>query len=190
MQPHFGAALKSVRWTAGSLQSRGEATISAKGLEGGGLYSLTPTLREGARLFVDLVPDLDENTLQSRLSSRKSKTTLSQWLKKSLNLPPQKIALFHEMVKGGPPADRADVIKCLPVRHSGLRPMDEAISTAGGVTRAPLDEGLMLTSMPGVFCAGEMLDWEAPTGGYLLTACLATGKWAGKSAADWLRRAG
>ncbi|WP_170763417.1 TIGR03862 family flavoprotein [Ruegeria lacuscaerulensis] len=190
MQPHFGAALKSVRWAAGDVQSRGEATISAKGLEGGGLYSLTPALRNGAPLTVDLVPDLDENALQARLSSRKAKTTLSQWLKKSLHLPPQKIALFHEMVKGGPPKPEewAGVFKRLPIRHSGLRPMDEAISTAGGVTRAALNDGLMLVSMPGVFCAGEMLDWEAPTGGYLLTACLASGRWAGKSAADWLRR--
>ncbi len=190
MQPHFGAALKSVRWTAGKLQSRGEAAISATGLEGGGLYSLTPELREGAPLFVDLVPDLDEGALQARLSSKKPKTTLSQWLKKSLHLPPQKVALFHEMVKGSSltQAKCVSVLKHLPLRHAGLRPMDEAISTAGGVKRSALDNGLMLTSMPGVFCAGEMLDWEAPTGGYLLTACLATGRWAGRSAANWLHR--
>lgn len=189
MTPHFGAALKSVRWMAGELDSRGEATISATGLEGGGLYSLTPALRAGADLFVDLVPDLDHVTLHSRLAAKKSKATLSQWLKKSLRLPPQKVALFHEMVKGNamPQAQWSGVLKRLPIRHAGLRPMDEAISTAGGVRRAALDDGLMLTAMPGVFCAGEMLDWEAPTGGYLLTACLATGKWAGRGAVDWLR---
>jgi predicted flavoprotein YhiN len=81
----------------------------------------------------------------------------------------------------------AQVIKSLTVRHAGLRPMDEAISTAGGVPRAELDDGLMLRAVPGVFCAGEMLDWEAPTGGYLLTACFATGRWAGQSAVDWLK---
>ncbi|WP_170383933.1 TIGR03862 family flavoprotein [Ruegeria atlantica] len=189
MQSHFGAALKSVRWMAGDTDSRSEATISATGLEGGGLYSLTPALRAGAPLYVDLVPDLDQAALQSRLAAKKSKTTLSQWLKKSLRLPPQKVALFHEMVKSSAlPRDQwTRALKNLPICHAGLRPMDEAISTAGGVKRVALTEGLMLTAMPGVFCAGEMLDWEAPTGGYLLTACLATGRWAGRSAVDWLR---
>ncbi|WP_170401027.1 TIGR03862 family flavoprotein [Ruegeria arenilitoris] len=190
MQPHFGAALKSVRWMAGDLESRGEATISAKGLEGGGLYTLTPTLRGGAPLFVDLLPDLDAEVLKARLSSKKSKTTLSQWLKKSLGLPPQKVALFHEMTKASalPKAQWRDALKHLPIHHAGLRPMDEAISTAGGVRQSALDDGLMLTALPGVFCAGEMLDWEAPTGGYLLTACMATGRWAGRSAAEWVNR--
>ncbi len=192
MQPHFGAALKSVRWRAGELESRGEAAVSAKGLEGGGLYSLTPALRDRAPLFVDLVPDLDADTLRSRFASKKSKTTFSQWLKKSLHLSPQKVALFHEMSKrdGQFPSLDVSVIKHLQIRHSGLRPMDEAISTAGGVPRSALNEGLMLTACPGVFCAGEMLDWEAPTGGYLLTACLATGRWAGRSAAYWLDQSG
>ncbi|WP_170328094.1 TIGR03862 family flavoprotein [Ruegeria arenilitoris] len=190
MRPHFGAALKSVRWTAGDLESRGEATISAKGLEGGGLYTLTPALRTGAPLFVDLVPDLDAEALKARFSSKKSKTTLSQWLKKSLGLPPQKVALFHEMAKASAfsYAQWGEALKRLPIHHAGLRPMDEAISTAGGVRQSALDDGLMLTAMPGVFCAGEMLDWEAPTGGYLLTACMATGKWAGRSAAEWVNR--
>ncbi|MEX0327501.1 MAG: TIGR03862 family flavoprotein [Ruegeria sp.] len=190
MQRHLGAALKSVRWIAGKLESRGEATISATGLEGGGLYPLTPALRAATPLFVDLVPDLDERTLSGRLALKSPKTTLSQWLKKSLRLSPQKIALFHEMTKRGriPAPAQVSAIKQLPILHSGLRPMDEAISTAGGVPETALDEGLMLKALPGVFCAGEMLDWEAPTGGYLLTACLATGRWAGRSAADWARR--
>ncbi|WP_170362355.1 TIGR03862 family flavoprotein [Ruegeria arenilitoris] len=189
MTPHFGAALKSVRWMAGELDSRGEATISATGLEGGGLYSLTPALRAGADLVVDLVPDLDPVALQSRLAAKNSKTTLSQWLKKSLKLPRQKIALFHEMSKrcGLPQSSEATALKQLPVSGAALRPMDEAISTSGGVRCTALDDRLMLTAMPGVFCAGEMLDWEAPTGGFLLTACMATGRWAGRSAVDWLR---
>ncbi len=191
MQPHFGAALKSVRWMAGHMTSRGEAAISAKGIEGGGLYSLTPALREGAPLFVDLIPDLDEAVLKTRLSAKKTKTTLSQWFRKTLRLSPQKVALFHEMATSG---DRstdqlACAIKCLPIDHAGLRPMDEAISTAGGIMLGALDDRLMLRSVPGVFCAGEMLDWEAPTGGYLLTACLATGRWAGRGAVEWLERA-
>ncbi|WP_050604923.1 TIGR03862 family flavoprotein [Ruegeria sp. 6PALISEP08] len=188
MQPHLGAALKSVWWMAGDFESRGEAAISAKGLEGGGLYTLTPALRAGLPLFVDLVPDLDQQILQARYAAKRSKATLSQWLRKSLNLSPQKVALFHEMAKrsGVTQSDQVAALKNLPILHSGLRPMDEAISTAGGVKRASLDDGLMLTALPGVFCAGEMLDWEAPTGGYLLTACLATGRWAGLAAADWL----
>jgi len=191
MQPHFGVALKSVRWMAGELDSRGEATISSTGLEGGGLYSLTPALRTGADLYVDLLPDLDAAVLQTRLEAKNPKTTFSQWMKKVLKLPPQKIALFHEMAKQYPSLKSQEVwaLKQLPIFGVDLRPMDEAISTAGGVTRAALDERLMLTAMPGVFCAGEMLDWEAPTGGYLLTACLATGRWAGRSAANWLDRA-
>lgn len=190
MQPHFGAALKSVRWMAGDLHSRGEATISERGLEGGGLYTLTPALRREQPLFVDLVPDLDAAAFKARAAARNPKTTLTLWLKKSLRLSPQKIALFYEMVKrkGVPEAHQIDAIKHLPVLHAGLRPMDEAISTAGGVAPSALDDGLMLRAIPGVFCAGEMLDWEAPTGGYLLTACLATGQWAGQGASDWLTR--
>lgn len=188
MQSHFGAALKSVRWVAGDQISRGEATISAKGLEGGGLYALTPALRNGVPLFADLLPDVSTEALKTRLAAKKPKATLSNWLKSALRLPPQKIALYHEMTKGNTqaPAKIAETLKHLPIRYSGLRPMDEAISTAGGVTRDALNDGLMLKALPGVFCAGEMLDWEAPTGGYLLTACLATGRWAGRSAADWL----
>ncbi|WP_425080105.1 TIGR03862 family flavoprotein [Ruegeria denitrificans] len=191
MQPHFGAALKSVRWMAGDLESRGEAAISRTGLEGGGLYSLTPALRAGQPLFADLKPDLDQQALLARFSAKRSKTTLSQWMRKSLNLSAQKIALFHEMTKhsGHSQSVQVSMLKKLPIRHAGLRPMDEAISTAGGVKRTALDDGLMLTALPGVFCAGEMLDWEAPTGGYLLTACLATGRWTGQAAADWLETA-
>ncbi|WP_170783086.1 TIGR03862 family flavoprotein [Ruegeria lacuscaerulensis] len=190
MQPHFGKALKSVRWMAGELHSRGEATISATGLEGGGLYSLTPALRRGADLNVDLVPDLGAKALQARFEAKSAKTTLSQWLKKALKLPPQKIALFHEMSKqaGAPQGHEAASLKHLPILGAQLRPMDEAISTAGGIQRDAMDDHLMLTAKPGVFCAGEMLDWEAPTGGYLLTACLATGRWAGRGAVQWLAR--
>ncbi len=100
MSPHVGTALKSVRWMADGLQSRGEAILSATGLEGGGLYPLSPALRNGARLYVDLVPDLALDAVQTRLSTRKAKVTLTQRLKSGLRLPPSKIALFHEMAKG------------------------------------------------------------------------------------------
>ena len=83
-------------------------------------------------------------------------------------------------------SEYAGLLKALPITIAGMRPMDQAISTAGGVAFPALDDGLMLKARPGVFCAGEMLDWEAPTGGYLITGCLATGRWAGRVAADWL----
>ncbi|MDU9004113.1 TIGR03862 family flavoprotein [Sedimentitalea todarodis] len=186
MAPHLGAALKSVRWQAGDLSSRGEATISRRGLEGGGVYALTPALRAGATLSVDLVPDLTAEVLTKRLASKGAKVRLSHWLRNGLRLPPAKLALFFEMTQGAPlPREKwVATLKALPVRTAGLRPMDEAISTAGGVARRSLDDGLMLRAIPGVFCAGEMLDWDAPTGGYLLTACLATGRWAGRAAAQ------
>ena len=189
MQPHFGSALKSVRWQAGDLTSRGEAVLSQRGLEGGGLYSLTPALRNGSGLTVDLMPDLSHEALQKRVPKDPKKARLSQFLKKTLRLPAAKVALFNEMTAGTEPrplAEWASLIKGLPIKNVSLRPMDEAISTAGGVTQGALDNGLMLKSCPGVFCAGEMLDWEAPTGGYLLTACFATGRWAGRAAASYL----
>jgi uncharacterized flavoprotein (TIGR03862 family) len=188
MHPHFGAALKAVRWSAGECTSRGEAIISRRGLEGGGLYGLTPALRKGMPLFVDLVPDRSLVNLENQLSGKKKNLRLAHWLKNTLRLPPAKIALFFEMVKGSA-TDRSEwarLQKSLPVHHAGLRPMDEAISTAGGVPQSELDDGLMLKKLPGVFCAGEMLDWEAPTGGYLLTGCFATGRWAGQAASNYL----
>ncbi|WP_227269925.1 TIGR03862 family flavoprotein [Roseobacter weihaiensis] len=191
MRPHFGAALKTVGWRAGNLTSRGEAAISARGLEGGGLYALTPALRQSEALFVDLIPDQPAEKALARLAQKPSKLRLGHWLKNTLRLPEAKTALFFEMTAGALPERAAWVktIKTLPINYAGLRPMDEAISTAGGVRFAALTPGLMLKARPGVFCAGEMLDWEAPTGGYLLTACLATGRWAGLSAADYLAAA-
>ena len=185
MRPRFGAPLKGVRFSSGALHSRGEAVISERGLEGGGIYPLTPALREGAPLIVDLLPDLDAGTVAARLSRPRGKASLSNHLRKALKLDPARLALLQEFGRPLPqePAALARLLKALPIRHAGLRPMDEAISTAGGVTRAALDDGLMLRALPGTYCAGEMLDWEAPTGGYLLTACLATGRWAGRAAA-------
>ena len=189
MEPHFGGALKSVRWQAGDLISRGEAVITRQGLEGGGLYPLTPALREGAELFVDLMPDVSLETLLGRLPKNPKKARLSHWLKNTLRLPAAKIALFHEMTKGAMPMPQTDwcrLLKALPIRPIALRPLDEAISTAGGLRFNALNAALMLSARPGTFAAGEMLDWEAPTGGYLLTACLATGRWAGQGAVQYL----
>ena len=185
MRARFGQPLKGVRFAAGRLTSRGEAVISARGLEGGGLYPLTPALRDGAPLTVDLLPDLDAAAVAQRLSRPRGKASVTNHLRKTLKLDPARLALLQEFGRPLPadPAALAWLIKALPIRHAGLRPMDEAISTAGGVARAALDDSLMLRALPGTYCAGEMLDWEAPTGGYLLTACLATGRWAGRAAA-------
>lgn len=188
MEPHFGAALKSVAWRAGDIKSRGEAILSARGLEGGGLYTLTPALRAGKSLTLDLAPDVRRDQLETALLRKPQKLRLTHWLKNTLRLSPVKSSLFFEM-HGGQLPDRADwarSVKSLPVAHVGLRPMDEAISTAGGVCFDALTPDLMLKARPGVFCAGEMLDWEAPTGGYLITACLATGRWAGQGALRYL----
>lgn len=188
MRPHFGAPLKNITFSAGALRNRGEATLSARGLEGGGLYPLTPALRNGAPLHLDLFPDLEEGALVRRLSRPRGKQSLSNHLRKALGLTPQALALVMEVGRPLPqtPEALARLFKALPVPHEGPRPMDEAISTAGGVPFDSLDAGLMLKARPGTFCAGEMLDWEAPTGGYLLTACFATGLWAGRHAARYL----
>ena len=188
MAAHLGAPLKNVAFRAGAYSSRGEATISQRGLEGGGLYSVSRGLREGAPLWLDLLPDLGAAAVADRLAAPRGKASLANHLRKRLGLPPAQIALLNEFARPLPQdaAALAALIKAMPVRHSGLRPLDEAISTAGGVRQDALDGALMLKAMPGVFCAGEMLDWEAPTGGYLLTACLATGRWAGRSAAAYL----
>jgi uncharacterized flavoprotein (TIGR03862 family) len=189
MQPHFGQPIKSVEWRAGDLTSRGEAVLSKHGLEGGGIYTLAPALRgEGAVLTVDLLPDLSVEEIRNRLPET-SKKGLAKILRNTLRLSPVKIALWNEFAKGTPVPfrDIANQLKALPIRHAGLRPMDEAISTAGGVSFDALDETLMLRNRPGTFCAGEMLDWDAPTGGYLLTACFATGLWAGRHAAEYNR---
>ncbi|AWI84771.1 aminoacetone oxidase family FAD-binding enzyme [Alloyangia pacifica] len=190
MKAQFGAPLKGVAFHAGDLVSRGEAVISARGLEGGGLYPLSPALRAGAALTVDLCPDVELATLTKRLSRPRGKQSLSNHLRKVVSLSPAGRALLMECARPLPeePAALAALLKALPVPHAGLRPIDEAISVAGGVPFAALDAGLMLKDRPGVFVAGEMLDWEAPTGGYLLTGCLATGLWAGRAAAERLNR--
>ncbi|NNK15480.1 MAG: TIGR03862 family flavoprotein [Sulfitobacter sp.] len=192
MSKHFGAALKGVAWHAGPYTSRGEATLSARGLEGGGIYSVSRGVREGHPLILDLFPDLTVPEITARLSKPRGKASLSNHLRKTLNLSPAQIALVQEMARPLPDGLRATarLLKALPIKQAGLRPMDEAISTAGGIPFDALDDTLMLRDLPGVFAAGEMLDWEAPTGGYLISACLATGRWAGLHAVEWVRKAG
>lgn len=188
MARHFGQPLKNIALIAGAQRVRGEAVISAKGLEGGGIYAVSRALREGAALRIDLFPDLDAAALVERLAKRPKSETAANTLRK-LGLTDARLALVQECARPLPsgPEERAALLKALPVPLQGPRPMDEAISTAGGIPRSELTEDLMLTRLPGWFAAGEMLDWEAPTGGYLLTACLATGRWAGDAAARFIQ---
>ncbi len=186
MTRHFGAPVKNTGLIVGGITHRGEFTLSARGLEGGGIYPLTPQLRNGAALALDLKPDLTEAEVRARLA-RRGKASLSTHLRKAPRLSAVQIALLQEFARPLPD-DLAPILKHLPVPLRGPRPMDEAISTAGGLRWDAVDDTLMLRDRPGTFAAGEMLDWEAPTGGYLLTACLATGRWAGRHAAAWAQR--
>lgn len=186
MTRHFGAPVKNTGLIVDGVTHRGEFTLSERGLEGGGLYPLTPLLRDGAALALDLKPDLLLEEVGARLS-RRGKVSLPNYLRRALRLTPVQIALLREFARPLPD-DLAPAIKHLPVPLRGPRPLDEAISTAGGLRWDAVDDRLMLMSRPGTFAAGEMLDWEAPTGGYLLTACLATGAWAGRHAADYALR--
>lgn len=188
MTAHFGSSLKAVHWRAGDMRSRGEAILSREGLEGSGIYALTPALRQGEALCVDLLPDVTAEKLEAELDGKPAKQRLAHWLKNTLKLPPVKTALFLEQTSGAglPRTDWVETVKNLRIQYAGLRDIDEAISTAGGVAWSAVTDDLMLRNIPGVFCAGEMLDWEAPTGGYLITACLATGQWAGLGALRYL----
>lgn len=189
MAPHFGKPVKAVALTAGPLQSRGEFVLSRDGIEGGGIYEVSAAMRDGAELTVDLLPDWSLARVAAALAKPRGKASLSNHLRKVLRLDPVRLALLMEFARPFPD-DVAPMIKALPIRHLGPRPMDQAISTAGGVRFDAMDNQLMLRARPGVFCAGEMLDWEAPTGGYLITGCLATGRLAGTGAVAYLERLG
>jgi uncharacterized flavoprotein (TIGR03862 family) len=187
MARHFGSPIKPVGLLVDGVTHRGEIVLSSAGLEGGGIYMASAALRDGAALALDLLPDLTHAHITARLSRPQGKASTSTYLRKVLGLSPVKVALLQEYLRPLPkdPASLSAKIKALPIPLKGPRPMDEAISTAGGVAFSGLNDDLMLRSREGTFCAGEMLDWEAPTGGYLLTACLATGKRAGEAAAHW-----
>lgn len=196
---HAGEPVKSVRaWVIPGAARKGECVLTTHGLEGGLIYALGAEMRaalqrEGTvQLHLDLAPDLSAERLAAALASPRGKRTLATHLKRHAGLGGVKVALLHECLSRemlAVPARLAAAIKDLPLTVTGTRPIAEAISTAGGLRFDALDEGLMLTACPGVFCAGEMLDWDVPTGGYLLSACLAGGRWAGRSAADWAGRA-
>ena len=149
--------------------------------------ALAPLLRERAPLTIDLLPDLDVTTVSARLARGKTGDSLGNRLRKALKLDAAKRALVQEVARPLPKdtGALAALLKALPVPLQGPMEIDRAISTAGGLRLEALDAGLMLRERPGVFAAGETLNWEAPTGGYLLTACLATGRWAGEHASEW-----
>jgi len=183
----MGHPVKSISMSSGGMTSQGEIVLSNKGIEGGGIYSLSRGIRETGEVTFDLLPDWDRAKVTAALSRPMGRNSLSNHLRKTLHLSPVKLALLHEIVCDMPrdPKKLAHVIKTAKLSGVALRPMDEAISTVGGIAWDALDDTLMLKRHQGVFCAGEMVDWDAPTGGYLLTACLATGAWAGSAAADW-----
>jgi hypothetical protein len=191
-----GQPLKPVRLRAGATEVLGECVVTANGLEGSAVYAISATLRdrlhEDPVLWLDLTPGRTEADLRARLSRPRGRNSLANHLRKTIGLQGVKAGLLRETPGGVPDGSEAlaRAIKALPLRVERTRPLAEAISAAGGVAWDAVDAGLMLHAAPGVFCAGEMLDWEAPTGGYLLTGCIATGRRAGDAAADWLARSG
>ncbi|MDO1558004.1 TIGR03862 family flavoprotein [Brevundimonas sp. 2R-24] len=188
-----GRPLKGVAMRLGGQTTRAEAVITRRGLEGGGIYALAARAREALAgggetvLMLDLKPDLEAAVLAARLARTKPGESLSNRLRKAAGLSPEAIGLLREA--GEPPRDPqalAARIKALPLTVVGVEGLERAISSAGGVAFSEVDESLMLKRLPGVFVCGEMLDWEAPTGGYLLQACFATGLAAAEGVLKWL----
>ena len=188
MSKYFGQPLKSIKLSAGSQSSRGEIIISQKGIEGGGIYSLSAQLKKGEDLILDLLPDWDNDKILKLLTIPWGKSSSSNILRKRLKLEPIKQAILREFAMDvfKEPALLTKSIKSPKIPLNGTGPIQTAISTSGGVKMGSIDENFMLRGRPGVFCAGEMLDWDAPTGGYLITTCLATGRMAGKRAMQFV----
>lgn len=175
----FGQAVKGAALCVDKRRERGEFIISSKGIEGGGIYAVSRDLRQGAALQLDLMPDVSVDEVAQRLSAMRSSETLVNRLRK-LGLSAPALALVMEFGRALSPLQ---AIKALPIPLGPPRPMDEAISVAGGISFASVTPDLELRALPKTFVCGEMLDWEAPTGGYLLTGCWASGRWAGRAAA-------
>ena len=178
---------------------RGEAVITRTGIEGGAIYAMSAELREAiahsgeAVLRISLRPDLGETDLDGRLATPRGKQSFSNFLRKAAQLSPVAIGLLQEAAMSSglslPSLSAADIVRLMnnvPIKLTGTAPIARAISTAGGIKLDELDADFMLRRLPGVFAAGEMLDWDAPTGGYLLQACFATGAAAGRGALRWL----
>ncbi|MBR0671326.1 TIGR03862 family flavoprotein [Neoroseomonas soli] len=187
-----GTPLKRIALTVGDATVRGEAVITEQGIEGGAIYALSAPLRDAiaaqghATLHLDLRPDIALPELARRLAGRPAALSLSNHLRRAGGLSPVAVALVQEVLHGGAARDDiAALVKAVPLRLAAPFPIARAISSAGGLAWSEVDEALMLHRHPGVFACGEMLDWEAPTGGYLLQACFATGHAAGRAAASW-----
>jgi uncharacterized flavoprotein (TIGR03862 family) len=196
---HAGQPLKRLALSFGQRIVRGEAVITETGLEGGAIYALSPSLRGAieaagdAVLHVALRPDVPAAELERRLAASRGKQSISTFLRKALSLSPAEIGLLQEVTHGSDmrlttmtPFELARLVNAVPIRLTGIAPVARAISTAGGVAFGDIDARFMLRPRPGVFVAGEMLDWEAPTGGYLLQACFSTGAAAARGALAWL----
>jgi uncharacterized flavoprotein (TIGR03862 family) len=196
-----GHPLKSVALSFGSYSVRGEAVITRAGIEGGAVYALSAGLREAvlrsgqATLSIALRPDIEVSDLAARLSAPRGKQSFSNFLRKAAHLAPVGVGLLQEaaIASGASlaslsPESLAGLINAVPVQLNGLSPIARAISTAGGISFDEIDSDFMIRRLPGVFAAGEMIDWEAPTGGYLLQASFATGAAAGRGVLKWLAR--
>jgi uncharacterized flavoprotein (TIGR03862 family) len=196
-----GQPLKGVALMFGPHVVRGEAIITLIGIEGGAVYALSAELREAiasaghAVLHVALRPDLGPDALSARLAAPRGKQSLSNFLRKAAQLSPVAIGVLQEAailsgrsLSSLSPPKLAELINAVPIKLDAIVPISRAISTAGGIAFDELDPDFMIRRLPGLFAAGEMLDWEAPTGGYLLQASFATGAAAGKGAAKWLGR--
>jgi uncharacterized flavoprotein (TIGR03862 family) len=195
-----GQPLKSTMFSTadstGAVHRRqGECVITETGIEGGAIYSLSAWLRDAidshgaATLYLDLLPQYDLPRVRREIAHPRGSRSLSSHLQGRLGLKGLKASLLRELAPANAFSDAARLagyVKALPLQLQATRPIDEAISTAGGVAFDAMDEHLMLLALPSVFCAGEMLDWEAPTGGYLLSACFASGRAAGLGARNWL----
>lgn len=198
--PHFrdrfaGSPLKRLAIPFGADHLRGEAMVTENGLEGGIIYALSGRLREAIRacgsvtINIDLRPDLSISVLADRLGGPRRSESMANWLRKQAGLAPVAIGLIQEVLHAGAsPENLPALIKSVPIRLLAPAPIERAISSAGGIQTTALDDKLMLRDRPGVFAAGEMLDWEAPTGGYLLQACFSTGVAAANGALAWLGR--
>jgi uncharacterized flavoprotein (TIGR03862 family) len=188
-QRFAGKPLKRIALSFGGITQRGEAMITEAGIEGGAVYALSAAIRDALEaqpsvtLHLDLRPDVSLADLTARLAGRQGSLSLANHLRRNAGLPPVGIALVQEALMAGPEqGDLAALIKALPLHVTGCFPIARAISSAGGLAWSEVDENLMLRRLPGVFACGEMLDWEAPTGGYLLQACFSTGRAAGLAA--------
>jgi uncharacterized flavoprotein (TIGR03862 family) len=191
-----GSPMKSVVLSFKDFKQKGEFVLTRTGVEGSLIYAASAKLRDAlastgtAVLALDLAPDISREQLMVALARTRGSRSLTSHIKKTTRLTDAKIGLLYEFISKEDLIKiekLADAIKALRIPLSATNSLETAISSAGGVHFEDLDDNLMLSKMPGVFCAGEMLDWEAPTGGYLLTACFATGRAAGEGALDWLR---